>query len=92
MVLVVRLNQGILAWSDALLSAPITKNIQQSLSYHVWALILRLIKTDGSSIGHDILQNLVLTHSLRLNAINLSFLSIIETCESYLPHSKTGAL
>ena len=72
-VLVVRLNQGILARSDALLSASITKNIQQSLSYHVWALILRLIQTDGSSIGHDILQNLVLTHSLRLNTINLPF-------------------
>ena len=73
MVLVVRLNQGILAWSDALLSAPITKNVQQSLSYHVWALILRLIQTDGSSIGHDIQQNPVLIHSLRLITINLPF-------------------
>ena len=72
-VLLVRLNQDILARSDALLSAPITKNIKQTLSYHVWALILRLIQTDGSSIGHDILQNLVLTHSLRLNIINLPF-------------------
>ena len=72
-VLVVRLNQGILARSDALLSASITKNIQQSLSYHVWALISRLIKTDGSSIGHDILQYPVLSHSLWLNAINLLF-------------------
>ena len=72
-VLVVRLNQGILARSDALLSASFTKNIQQSLSYHVWALILRLIQKDGSSIGHDILQNPVLTYSLRLYAINLPF-------------------
>ena len=36
-------------------------------------LILSLIQTDGTSIGHDILQKLVLTHSLRLNAINLPF-------------------